>query len=54
MTIAVNNAFGLIWKPACKFLSSGKGVCSKVRCGAAAESLSPLLYVGADWKQYTL
>lgn len=54
MLIVVNNAFGLIRRPPCQFLSGGKGICSKVGCSAAAESLSLLLYIGTDWKQYTL
>lgn len=43
--VVVNNVFGLICKPY-KLLSGAKGICSKVGCTAAAESLSPLLYIG--------
>lgn len=45
MLIVVNNAFGLICKPPSKFLSSCKGICSKVACNAAAESLCPPILV---------
>lgn len=47
MLIVGNNPFGLICKPPSEFLSSGRGICSKVGCNAPAESLCPPILVGS-------
>lgn len=49
MLVLVDNAFGLICIPLCKFLSGGKGMCIKVRWNTAGKTLLPLLYIGVDW-----